>query len=83
MLMREELLKYRGMLAETERKIAELDVIIAADVSNARSLLNPFQEDHTRLDTAKVVAVANRIHENVELLRKAMEKAVELREAIA
>jgi len=80
--MRDEILKYRGMLAELERKNAELDVIISADISNARNLLNPFEDDTAKLDTAQTVAVVNRIHDNAELMRANKKRIAEIREML-
>lgn len=81
--MRDEILKYRGMLAELERKNAELDVMISADISSARNLLNPFEDDTAKLNTAQAVAVVNRIHANAELMRTNKKRIAEIGEMLA
>ena len=81
--MRDEILKYRGMLAELERKNAELDVIVSADIASARNMLNPFEDDVTKLKTDQIVAITQRIHANAGLMRETRIKIAEIKEMLA
>lgn len=81
--MRDEILKYRGMLAELERNNAELDVIVTADIATARNMLNPFEDDVTKIDADKIVAVAKRLQDNIVTMRANKKRIAEIKEMLA
>ena len=73
-----ERIQLKGQLAECKSKYKNLDVEAAGLVVYIRSLLNPFEDDTTKLETEKALVSLNRLNEVVQELTKLKKKITEL-----
>jgi hypothetical protein len=73
-----ERIQLKGQLAEAKSKYKRLDVEAAGLVLLIRSLLNPYEDDTTKLETEKAIVSLTRLNEIVEELRKLKKKIEEL-----
>ncbi len=80
--MRSEILKYKGQLAELKRKYNHLDTEASGLIIHIRSLLDPFEEDVTKLKVEIVANSAERLSKVVEEIRHLQSRIKELEEAI-
>jgi hypothetical protein len=67
--MSSEMLAMRGRLAEMERKYNDLDITVSADISAARGLLDPYEEDITNLRIAEAKAIVDRLFATIEEMK--------------
>lgn len=75
-----ERIQLKGQLTESKAKFKNLDVEASALVILIRSLLNPFEEDTTKLDTQKVIVSTQRLDELVTELKNLKSKIQKLEE---
>ena len=73
-----ERIQLKGQLAECKSKYKNFDVEAAGLVVYIRSLLNPFEDDTTKLETEKALVSLNRLNEVVQELTKLKKKITEL-----
>lgn len=75
-----ERMQFQGQLAEFKKKFKNLDTEASGLVILIRSLLNPYEEDLTKLETEKAVASAarlNQITSEMKYLKSKIEKMEE------
>ena len=75
-----ERIQLKGQLAESKAKFKNLDVEASALVILIRSLLNPFEEDTTKLETQKALVSMQRLDELLLELRNLKSKIQKLEE---
>jgi len=75
-----ERIQLKGQLAEAKSKFKNLDVEAAALVILIRSLLNPYEENTTKLDTQKALVSMQRLNDIVEELKTLDSKIKNLEE---
>jgi len=75
-----ERIQLKGQLAEAKSKFKNLDVEAAALVILIRSLLNPYEENTTKLDTQKALVSMQRLNDIVEELKTLDSKIKKLEE---
>jgi len=75
-----ERIQLKGQLAEAKSKFKNLDVEAAALVILIRSLLNPYEENTTKLDTQKALVSMQRLNDLVEELKTLDSKIKNLEE---
>lgn len=73
-----ERIQLKGQLAECKSKYKNLDVEASGLVVFIRALLNPFEDDTTKLETEKALVSLNRLNEVVQELTKLKKKITEL-----
>jgi hypothetical protein len=73
-----ERIQLKGQLAEAKSKYKRLDVEAAALVLLIRSLLNPYEDDSTKLETEKALVSLTRLNQLVLELQTLKKKIEEL-----
>lgn len=73
-----ERIQLKGQLAETKSKYKHLDTEAAGLILLIRSLLNPFEDDTTKIDVEKANVQFQRLQEIVLELRTLKEKIQKL-----
>jgi len=68
-------------LDQEKQKLAEEDILADADLNMLRSLIDPYQDDFTLLDTAKIAEVAGRFHKSVSAMREIKGRIARMAEA--
>ena len=79
---KQEVLALRGRLELARRKYQDLDELVSLDLISIRNILNPWEEDVTKLDIEKALVGMKRLHANVAELRKLKETMTSLQEAL-
>lgn len=75
-----ERIQLKGQLAEAKSKFKNLDVEASALVILIRSLLNPYEENTTKLDTQKALVSMQRLNNIVSELKTLDSKIKNLEE---
>lgn len=75
-----ERIQLKGQLSEAKTKFRNLDVEATGLVIFIRSLLNPFEDDTTKLDTEKALISINRLNSIVNELKDLNSKIKKLEE---
>lgn len=75
-----ERIQLKGQLAEAKSKFKNLDVEASALVILIRSLLNPYEENTTKLDTQKALVSMQRLNNIVTELKTLDSKIKNLEE---
>lgn len=75
-----ERIQLKGQLAECKARYKNLDVEASALVILIRSLLNPFEEDTSKLDTQKALVSMQRLDDIVVELKNLKSKIHNLEE---
>jgi len=75
-----ERIMIKGMLADTKKKYKDTDLEASGLVVSIRTLLNPYEEDLTLIDTEKILIMAKRLHELVSTLKELNQKIKKIEE---
>ena len=75
-----ERIQLKGQLAEAKSKYKHLDTEAAGLILLIRSLLNPFEDDTTKLDIEKAVVSINKLQDIIEELKGLKTKIQKLEE---
>ncbi len=75
-----EKMQFQGQLAELKKKFRALDTEASGLVILIRSLLNPYEEDLTKLETEKALVSTNRLNSIVLELRTLKSKIEKMEE---
>jgi uncharacterized phage infection (PIP) family protein YhgE len=70
----------KGMLADTKKKYKDADLEASGLIVSIRTVLNPYEEDLTLIDTEKVLIMAKRLHELVSTLKELKQKIKKIEE---
>jgi len=81
--MNDEMLKYRGKLAQYEHKAAELEVMISANIASVRNLLDPYEDNLEKIKVKQASAEMNSMKNDVLELRKLKNKIKEIQEDLS
>lgn len=71
-----ERMQFQGQLAELKKKFKNLDTEASGLIILIRSLLNPYEEDLTKLETEKAVASITRLNQ-ITLEMKSIKTKIE------
>ena len=72
--MNVERIQFKGQLAEAKSKYKNLDTEAAGLIILLRSLLNPFEEDTTKIDIEKITVQTARLQNIIFELRSLKDK---------
>ena len=75
-----ERIQLNGQLAEAKSKYKHLDTEAAALILLIRAVLNPFEEDTTKIEVEKAVVSINKLQDVVEELKGLKTKIQKLEE---
>ena len=75
-----ERIQLKGQLAEAKSKSKHLDTEAAALILLIRAVLNPFEEDTTKIEVEKAVVSINKLQDVVEELKGLKTKIQKLEE---
>lgn len=70
----------KGYLADAKRRFKEKDLEASGLLVSIRSLLNPYEDDLTRIDIEKIMVMAKRLNKCIEEM-KALKIKIEKLEA--
>jgi hypothetical protein len=70
----------KGMLADTKKKYKDADLEASGLIVSIRTVLNPYEEDLTLIDTEKVLTMTKRLHELVSTLKELKQKIKKIEE---
>lgn len=76
--MNPEKMQIKGQLAESKKKIHNLRTEAAGYVILVRSLLNPYEDDISKLEIEKVASVTQRLEQLINEIRELKEKIKKL-----
>lgn len=71
-------MQIKGQLAESKKKLRNLQTEAAGHIILARSLLNPYEDDLAKLEMDKVSSVTERLNQLVAEIRTLKEKIKKL-----
>ena len=77
-----EKMQFQGQLADLKKKFKNLDTEASGLLILIRSLLNPYEEDLTKLDTEKVLVSVNRLNKVVLELKSLKQKIEKMEDEI-
>lgn len=75
-----ERIQFKGQLAEAKSKYKHLDTEASALILLIRSILNPFEEDTTKIEVEKAVVSINKLQEIIDELKSLKTKIQKLEE---
>lgn len=73
-----ENLQIKGQLAESKAKLRNLETEAAGYIILIRSLLNPYEDDVSKIESEKVLSVTTRLNELVNQVKQLKEKIKKL-----
>lgn len=79
-MMNIERIQLKGQLAEAKSKYKHLDTEADALILHIRAVLNPFEEDTTKIEVEKVVVSINKLQDVIEELKGLKTKIQKLEE---
>lgn len=77
-----EVTLWKGQLVDLRHRYNEMDLEASAIVTNIRMMLNPHEDDLTKLPVGQIENSADRLRELVEQMRKMKEQMARLEESI-
>jgi hypothetical protein len=77
-----ERMQFQGQLAELKKKFKNLDTEASGLVILIRSLLSPYEEDLTKLETEKAVVSASRLNKIVLEMKSVRTKIEKMEDEI-
>jgi len=73
---------WKGQLADLKQKYQQLQLEVSGLIIQIRTMLNPFEEDVTRLPVEEIAVAAQRLKEIILEIRSIQEKIKKLEDAI-
>ncbi len=73
-----ENLQIKGQLAESKTKLRNLETEASGYIILIRSLLNPYEDDISKIESAKVLSITTRLNELVVQIKQLKEKIQKL-----
>ena len=77
-----EKMQFQGQLADLKKKFKNLDTEASGLLILIRSLLNPYEEDLTKLDTEKILVTVGRLNKVVLELKSLKQKIEKMEDEI-
>ena len=69
-----ENMQIKGQLADSRKKLRSLETEVSGYIILIRSLLNPYEDDVSKIESDKVSSVTNRLNELIPRIRSLKEK---------